>query len=500
MTKGSSAIVTGSKSSEIRSQLPHPVIDSDGHMLEFEPAIFDFLGDIAGKDMVERFRSESYATNNFGNYCRNWHGQFLGREEQLDGRFPRSPWWGVPARRTSDRAAASLPALLYERLDEIGLDFTVLYPTFGLYVMGLDVTEFRQAGCRAINMYNSEVVRDFSDRMTSVAVIPMHTPEEAIQELDVAVKQLGFKAVTLQSYVVRPIPKIARDMPDLASYTHWIDNFCIDSMYDYDPVWSKCRELGVSPTFHTPGYGWGTRASVSNWMHNHIGAFACGAEGIARALFFGGVPTRFPELRFGFLEGGIGWACTLYADTIGHWKKRNRDAVLDFDPSNIDQPLLKELFTRYGGPLVQDRLDRIGKPEMPFAAFAVDGNDRDPSTLDEFSMTGVECVEDIKSIFEHYYFGCEADDSMNAVAFNDRINPLGTKLNATLSSDIGHFDVPDITEVLAEAYELVSEGLVDDDDFRSFTFTNPATFWTAANPNFFEGTVVEAAVAKLVGS
>ena len=86
-----------------------------------------------------------------------------------------------------------------------------------------------------------------------------------------------------------------------------MDNFCVDSSYDYDPVWAKCVELGVSPTFHTPGYGWGSRAVVTNWMHNHIGAFACSAEGTARSLFFGGVPHRFPELRFGFLEGGVGW-------------------------------------------------------------------------------------------------------------------------------------------------------------------------------------------------
>ena len=31
------------KSQQIRSQLDHPVIDSDGHMIEFEPALLDTL-------------------------------------------------------------------------------------------------------------------------------------------------------------------------------------------------------------------------------------------------------------------------------------------------------------------------------------------------------------------------------------------------------------------------------------------------------------------------
>jgi hypothetical protein len=47
-----------------------------------------------------------------------------------------------------------------------------------------------------------------------------------------------------------------------------------------------------------------------------------------------------------------------------------------------------------------------------------------------------------------------------------------------LSSDIGHFDVPNIVDVLEEAYEAVEHGVMTVDDFRDFTFTNPARFWT----------------------
>jgi predicted TIM-barrel fold metal-dependent hydrolase len=493
---------TGSPSAKIHDQLDHPVIDSDGHILEFEPAIFDFLREVAGAEVTERFRNESYATNNFGNYCRNWYGQFLSRTEQLEERTPRSPWWGLPTRQTFDRAATTLPALLDECLDQVGVDYTVLYPTFGLYVMGLDEEEFRLAGSRAVNLYNAEVVSGFEQRMTSVAVIPMHTPDEAVTELEYAVKELGFKAVALQSYVVRPVPKVVREHAEVAAYSHWIDNFCVDSVYDYTPVWAKCAELGVAPTFHTPGYGFGTRASVTNWMHNHIGAFACGAESVCRALFFAGVADRFPTLRFGFLEGGVGWATTLYADTIGHWVKRNRDAISDYDPANIDMDLLRELFGRYGGPMVQRRLDRVGTQEMKFKAFTteVEAAGIDADILDEFAHTGVERVEDIKRIFSSFYFGCEADDPINATAFNTTMNPMGARLNALLSSDIGHFDVPDITHVLAEAYELVEYGLIDTDDFRDFAFANPARFWTAGNPGFFTGTAVESAVAQVLSA
>ena len=50
-----------------------------------------------------------------------------------------------------------------------------------------------------------------------------------------------------------------------------------------------------------------------------------------------------------------------------------------------------------------------------------------------------------------FYFGCEADDRMNAIAFG-KTNPFGAKLNAIYSSDIGHFDVIDMRDPLPEAY------------------------------------------------
>ena len=70
-------------------------------------------------------------------------------------------------------------------------------------------------------------------------------------------------------------------------------------------------------------------------------------------------------------------------------------------------------------------------------------------------------------------------------------------MNAIFSSDMGHWDVSDVSTVLAEAHELVSEGLVSSDDFRRFTFENPARLYLAANPAFFEGTAVEKSTAAL---
>jgi hypothetical protein len=85
---------------------------------------------------------------------------------------------------------------------------------------------------------------------------------------------------------------VVRTAPAAAPYAFWLDNLCLDSEYDYDPVWAKCVELGVTPTFHSGGMGWGSRATISNYMYNHIGHFASAGEALCKALFFGGVTRR----------------------------------------------------------------------------------------------------------------------------------------------------------------------------------------------------------------
>jgi hypothetical protein len=122
-----------------------------------------------------------------------------------------------------------------------------------------------------------------------------------------------------------------------------------------------------------------------------------------------------------------------------------------------------------------------------------------PAGYDDFAQSGLTTEDQIVDVFQRQlFFGCEADDPINAVAFERRLLPHGARLNAMFASDIGHWDVRDFRSVLPEAWELVEDGLVDADGFRDFTFGNVTRFVTAANPSFFDGTVVESAARSLV--
>ena len=45
-----------SASAKIHRRLNHPVIDADGHWIEFEPTLLDYLDAVAGSAMANRAR------------------------------------------------------------------------------------------------------------------------------------------------------------------------------------------------------------------------------------------------------------------------------------------------------------------------------------------------------------------------------------------------------------------------------------------------------------
>lgn len=473
---------------ELRSQLGHPVIDADGHWLEFGPLVRERLEKIGGVKAREGFAFFPQAVGS---------QLSMSLADRRRRRIGQQAFWSFPTRNTRDRATALMPKLLFERMGELGFDYSVMYPTAGLGVALHPDAEVRRAASRAFNIFSAEHFADFADRLTPAAVIPMHHPEEAIEELEFVTRQLGLKVILLASLMRRLIPSAA-EHPEAARTAVWFDVLGIDSEYDYDPVWAKCIELGVSPTFHSGGRSMALRNSPSSFVYNHIGHFASAGEAVCKALFLGGVTRRFPRLKLAFLEGGVGWACQLYADLIEHWEKRSLQALEEVNPQNLDHAELRRLAEEYGSAGMTAALEGNGVFEAamtPSGAVETGGIEN----LDDFAACRIERAEDFRELFTRsFYFGCEADDRMNALAFNPKAIPFNGRLNALFGSDIGHFDVTDMAAVLPEAYELVEEGLMTGDDFRDFVFTNPVHFWGDANPAFFEGTAVEKEAAALL--
>lgn len=459
---------------DIREKLDHPVVDADGHMIEATFAILDFVKKVGGPEMARRYE------------------EALEHENRTRGR--RAVWVGLSGEKTIDRATAMLPKLYYERLDEAGIDFGIVYGTHALTVLRTGDDELRPVIFRAMNMLYADMFKGLGDRLAPVALIPMHDPDEAVAELEFAVNELGFKVIVMNTQVQRPHPEVVKQAPHLAQYSMAPISPAIDVGDAYDKVWAKCVELGVAPSCHNSSRGRGTlHNSPTNYVFNSLGSFGQGSEFFCRSLFMGGVPKRFPTLNFAFLEGGPGWASGLYNSLFEYFEKRNLDALKrNLDPAALNVDLLVEMFEKYGNDyLTPERIKE--SPHQPTASQLFVSAEE----VNDFAAIGITKGEDIRDIFQrNFYFGCEADDSLNGVAFDPKINHYGLKLNAILGSDIGHWDVPDMTKVMVEAYEMVEHGFMDDDDFRDFTFGNVVSMHAGMNPDFFKGTVVEKDVEK----
>jgi predicted TIM-barrel fold metal-dependent hydrolase len=470
--------------SQVHAKLKHPVVDGDGHWLEFAPVFGEKMrkagGDKAADGFLKALQSTADALK-------------MMPDERDTRRVAQPNFWNRQAENTLDRATAMMPKLLYERLDEIGTDFAVIYPTAGLRLPRIKDDETRRAVIRAYNIVSAEYFRPFADRMTPAAIIPMHTPEEAIAELEFVTSQLGSKVGMFGSGMPRPVSAAQTNDAESQRFTVWYDVLGIDSPYDYDPVWAKCVELGIAPTFHSSASGQGLRNSPSNFVYNHIGHFAAAGHAVAKGIFLGGVTRRFPDLNFAFLEGGVGWGAQLFGDLIEHWERRGAPALKRMNPDKLDRKLLMDLVEKHGYDDIATVLKK--NDGWPSKEAHLTGNREE---LDDFAACKITKKEDWVELYaKPYYFGCEADDRMNATAFG-RGNPFGSKLNAIYSSDIGHFDVIDFRDPLPEAYELVEDGHITDDDFRSFVFANPVRLWGKQNPHFFDGTGVAKEAAALL--
>ena len=118
----------------------------------------------------------------------------------------------------------------------------------------------------------------------------------------------------------------------------------------------------------------------------------------------------------------------------------------------------------------------------------------------DYRHTGATSKEDLGPLFENFYFGCEADDKINAWAFNTKVNRFGMTLKAFFGSDIGHMDAPNFAHVVDETYELVEEGVLSSDEYRLFVADHAVLLHGRMNREFFKGTAVEGYAEKVLSA
>ena len=142
---------------QVRASLDHPIIDADGHWVEYTPVFAERMRKAAGDKAADGFlASQRRIPDALG----------LSIAERKQRGIAMEGYWGRQSTNTRDRATAMMPSLLYDRLDELGIDFGIVYPTAGLGVPRLQDDETRRAVVRGFNIVTSEYFARLSDRLT----------------------------------------------------------------------------------------------------------------------------------------------------------------------------------------------------------------------------------------------------------------------------------------------------------------------------------------------
>jgi len=201
-----------------------------------------------------------------------------------------------------------------EAMDAEGLDAAVLFPSRGLFVLGLDSVEeagangyepeLAAAVARAYNDWLHDFCAEDPSRMYGAAMLAPHDVSGSVDELARCVEDLGFKAAYLT--------------PGLPDRRPWHDPV-------YDPIWAECVRLGVPICFHgggktyaQPDFAFGDILGPTTLWHPFNQPL--GIMFVATCLAGGGVLERFPELKVGLLEGNCSWFPYMAYRWDEHWE------------------------------------------------------------------------------------------------------------------------------------------------------------------------------------
>jgi predicted TIM-barrel fold metal-dependent hydrolase len=172
-----------------------------------------------------------------------------------------------------------------EFADNVGIDIAVLYPSAGLHYGHIVSRDWAIATCEAYNNWLHDTYTSVDPLFKGVALIPMRDPEAAVVELRRAVEELGFVGAMLPTSGL-PLP--------LGDKGYW-------------PLYEEASRLGCAMAAHGGAHD---RIGLDH-MNVYAGVNALGHPITIAAAFasilLNGVFDKFRDVRFGFLEAGVGW-------------------------------------------------------------------------------------------------------------------------------------------------------------------------------------------------
>lgn len=266
-------------------------IDADAHVIE-TVRTFDYIDEAYKKlrpMVVEQVSGNSVASNEGGVQKRFW---------VIDGRV--QPMEGNIGSNTSEesREMRNVSARL-EHMDELEIDVQVLYPTVFLRAWTQN-EQIEYALCQSYNRWLADIWKQSNNRLRWVVMPPLLSSWEKIR----AELEFG-KANGACGIFIRGL-EIEMKLSD----------------QHFHPLWKMAEELDLAVAFHSGNNSFAVRdifkdeCGFSRSKLPVVGAF--------HALLMEGVPSKFPKVRWGFVEVSAEWLPYALNDLELRFKRKGK--------------------------------------------------------------------------------------------------------------------------------------------------------------------------------
>jgi uncharacterized protein len=170
-------------------------------------------------------------------------------------------------------------------LDELHFEAAVLYPTAGLAFGRMIDVELTVATARAYNDWLHDAYLQRDPRFRGIGLIPFQDPAAAFVELRRIVTEYGMAGALIPSTGLKS---------HLGDAIYW-------------PIYAEADRLGCALAVHGGAHSGMGFDQLNVFAATHALGHPLGITIVFASLAINGIFDRFPNARFGFMEGGVGW-------------------------------------------------------------------------------------------------------------------------------------------------------------------------------------------------
>jgi predicted TIM-barrel fold metal-dependent hydrolase len=199
------------------------------------------------------------------------------------------------------REMENVPARL-RHMDELGIDVQILYPTIFIEQV-TDKAEVEIALCRAYNRWLAEIYKQGQGRLRWVCVLPLLEMRAALEEL-----------------------RFCRENGACGVFMRGIEGHRLMTDPYFYPLYDEMSRLDLAVGVHV-GNGNPQNADLVS-QYNGGGSFwkfRLPVIGAFHSVIMGGLPERFPKLRFHWAEAAAQWIPYVVKDLRRRWAAQGKE-------------------------------------------------------------------------------------------------------------------------------------------------------------------------------